>query len=120
MRWVTVRAAILVAMGACGGGGEGAGAGCPFELPAGCSGAPPSYATDVGPVVARRCVQRCHQPGGVAQMQPLSSYLQLSARRGAVLGQLYRCRMPPAPEPPLSFDDGALLLDWLACGAPDN
>jgi hypothetical protein len=93
---------------------------CPFVRPAACPSPAPSYAREVAPVIARRCAPGCHEPGGLARVQPLNTYAQVFYRRGAMLGQVYRCQMPPIDEPPLLPEEGRPLLDWLACNAPDN
>jgi hypothetical protein len=93
---------------------------CLFALPAACPPEVPSYAADIEPLVAARCAAVCHRAGGVALNQPLAPYPQLFSRRGAVLGQIYRCRMPPPEAEPLSASEGARFIDWLTCGAPSN
>lgn len=34
--------------------------------------------------------------------------------------QVFLCNMPPNGATPLTAADKQLLLDWLACGAPNN
>jgi hypothetical protein len=119
MRGAAWALAASVALG-CGGDGPGVPPPpCTFVLPS-CPVEVPSFATAVGPVIAARCSKNCHRPGGIALTQPLISYPQVFMRRGAILGQVYRCKMPPADEPPLLPEEGGPLLDWLVCGAPDN
>jgi hypothetical protein len=102
-----------------GGEAEGAPAMCTVMLPASCPDPAPSFAADVAPIIANHC-RKCHRPGGVEQNQPLTTYQQIFSRRGTVLNQIYRCKMPPAGEPPVPDTEVAVLLDWLICGAPDN
>jgi hypothetical protein len=93
---------------------------CPYALPAGCDGAPPSFAATIAPLVAARCVP-CHGDGGPAANMPLGTQPQLAAQAASALTQVHGCTMPPAPTAtPLTAAERALFLAWLACGAPAN
>jgi hypothetical protein len=92
---------------------------CGRTLPASCPDAAPSYTTQVDSILARRC-RSCHAPGGIEQNQPLTSYANVFARRGSVLTQIVRCKMPPADQPQPDAEEVARLLEWLICEAPNN
>ncbi len=97
-----------------------AGSSCPKGLPT-CSAAP-SYANDIAPLVAARCVA-CHSPGGVAADRDLTTWAGISNLESTVLAQVYSCMMPPADAGPgdaLTPAEREELLQWLVCGAPDN
>lgn len=93
-------------------------AGCSGESPT-CPTTPPSYANDVAPIIADRCAP-CHAPGGVSSTRVFTTYADVYRYRTSMLTQVYGCRMPPATATPLTSDEKATLLAWLACGAPDN
>jgi uncharacterized membrane protein len=119
---LVLAAGTVLAVPACSSGaGEGAGAGaCPRDLPEACPEPPPSFGADVQAIVARRC-GACHAGGGVAAAShDLSTYAAIYRQRGAVLNQIYACRMPLAEAPQPTPDERAKLLAWLVCGAPDN
>jgi hypothetical protein len=92
---------------------------CTLVLPR-CSAPAPSYAADIAPVIARRCLPACHQPGGIEQVQPLTNYAEVYFRRVNVLQQVYHCRMPPADKPELPAEEVTTFLNWLVCGSPNN
>jgi hypothetical protein len=94
---------------------------CTWMLPPMCpeTGAP-SYAMVIAPIVAKRCVPACHEPGGVSLNKPLTNHAQIFSVRATVLNQIYNCKMPPPERPPLPTDEGQLLLTWLVCGSPNN
>jgi len=93
---------------------------CPNDLPPACVLPSPSYATDVEPIVARRCFP-CHNTGGVAlPARDFSTYDKIKAQAdtGIVLTQVYACKMPPPDAAPPTADERATLLHWLVCNAP--
>ncbi len=123
-----VAALVVVGVG-CGGSagaatdgdaGAGTGAACPQKLPASCPAQPPSYAADISPLIATRCLQ-CHGPGGVAYPdRDFSSYTKVYAQRRNMLGMVYACKMPPPGATPLSVQELQDLLAWFVCNAPNN
>jgi len=121
----TIVAAALLALAGCGAGypdpvdAGGAPSTCPRDLPQSCPEDAPGYDGGIAELVRANCLI-CHAPGGISQDIPLGSYAQLHARRRDVLGQVYNCLMPQAPQPPLSSEDRKALLAWLVCGAPDD
>ena len=61
----------------------------------------------------------CHAPGGLSS-HPLVTWQEVNALEGAVLDQVYACRMPQAGSAPLTTAEREALLGWLVCGAPDD
>jgi hypothetical protein len=115
---VTATFGMLAACSSDGGGANG-GFTCPSDLPTGCVGTPPSYASDVAPLLSRRC-SSCHDPSGVAGNTPLDTYSHVHQSRSTILTRVYGCQMPPAGETPLNAAERAILLRWLVCEAPNN
>ncbi len=123
-------AAALLASAACGNGGMSApdygpaeAVICPNDLPSSCPVPTPSYASDVQPIIAQRCVI-CHESGGL-EVAPfdLGTYSDVFTDRSAVLDQVYACAMPrvdSAGALPLTESERTTLLGWLVCGAPQN
>jgi hypothetical protein len=97
---------------------------CPRVLPPeSACGSVPSYENDVLPVLRRSCLTGCHEPGGVASNQDLSTYRALTHDVTPVLTQILGCIMPPADaglNAALSASDKMELLQWLVCGFPEN
>ncbi len=87
-----------------------------------CSQPVPSYATDVAPVLDRACNSTCHAPG--VGPWPLNNYTDVFDWASIIAGDLEACTMPPldagAGNGPLTDHERALILDWIACGAPNN
>jgi hypothetical protein len=42
------------------------------------------------------------------------------AQEGDLISWISQCSMPPSSYPPLTTAQRQTLLDWLACGAPNN
>lgn len=71
---------------------------CTKTLPTDCTTIP-SYANDIAPLVAERCLP-CHAAGGVASDRDLTTYANVEQLESTVLSQVYGCLMPPrTPEP---------------------
>jgi uncharacterized membrane protein len=94
------------------------GGSCPNDLPMSCPSPTPSYTNDVAPLIQAHCV-KCHSATGVEYSRPLDTYAGVTAQTG-VLDQVYSCRMPPAPETPLTSAERAALFGWLVCNSPQN
>jgi hypothetical protein len=82
----------------------------------------PSFTSDVLPIFNTICVN-CHRPGGQESKTLLTNYAQIHGDAQEVFNQVFlSCAMPPPGDasPPLTDDERQTLLDWLACGAPDD
>jgi len=110
--------ALVLLLGACTSTGVSDAATC-TSIEQSCPTTPPSYATDIAPVVQARCVV-CHFPGTTIAPTDLSSYAQLRRQGGTALGQIQSCNMPPPDAGPLSADERTTFVEWLRCGAPNN
>ncbi len=87
-----------------------------------CQSPAPSWSRDVQPIVDRSCAP-CHLRGGVAATtgHDFSTYAGVFSQQADIKGRVETCMMPLAGgDAPLSTSDGDKLLDWIACGAPDN
>jgi hypothetical protein len=117
-----VRADRFLLLGLCALAGCSSPRTCPkFELPA-CPSPPPSFATDVQPIVDSHCVD-CHSAGGQEANRPLVTYADVARQNGSsgtILSQIVNCQMPPADAPQLDQAAHDTLVAWLVCGAPDN
>jgi hypothetical protein len=92
---------------------------CRREVPA-CVGALPSYEADVRPILERHCF-KCHAGDGVAADEHDFSHVEtLRAQRGALVGEIRACAMPPSGEPPLPEPEAAALLRWASCESSPN
>jgi len=87
-----------------------------------CNAPTPSYATDVAPLLDRACNTTCHAPGNGPW--PLTDYDDVSDWQTIIEADLIKCSMPPpdagAGNGTLSDTERATILDWIACGAPNN
>jgi hypothetical protein len=93
---------------------------CPQPLPASCPTPAPSYTSQIGLLIARRCVP-CHGPGGVAYpARDFTTYDKVHHQRTEMLTQIYGCRMPPAGALPLTAEELRSMQTWFVCGAPNN
>jgi len=93
---------------------------CARHRPTACIEPAPSYASDVAPLLERRCGS-CHENGGPeTDDHDFSRFETLHAQRTSVLAEVSTCAMPPSDAPPLSPAEAELLLHWAACGAPRN
>jgi hypothetical protein len=92
---------------------------CPNTNP-NCPPSEPSYATSIAPIITASCLP-CHAAGGVASDRLLTDYESVYRIRSTVLTQVYGCLMPPPLTPQeLSSSDKKIVLEWLACNAPNN
>lgn len=72
------------------------------------------------PIVSADAAIGCaRDPRGEAFTADLT-YQQLQAGRGSVLDEVYACKMPEAPVPPITAADRTTLLTWIECGGPNN
>jgi hypothetical protein len=96
---------------------------CP-TIASDCPVPPPSWKTDVQPLIQTYCIM-CHSPGGTGiSSADLTTYANVYAHRAAVLHQVFTCLMPKAdaspPPPMLSQAQRETIVAWTACNAPDN
>lgn len=85
-----------------------------------------TWAVDVGPLMARKCMG-CHQPGGNAPMA-LDTWAQVTALLPLIRDAVETRRMPPWPPAPccadylnpaaLSADERGLIVAWIDAGGP--
>ena len=70
----------------------------------------------------RACNSSCHAPG--VGPWPLNNYRDVSDWQSIIFNDTEACTMPPpdagAGNGNLSDTDRTTLLNWLACGAPNN
>jgi uncharacterized membrane protein len=116
---VAAAAALAAATSACGGNGGGPQeAQCPSTSSITCPATPPSFQTDVQPIIQERCYG-CHGPGGVEYPT-----FNLTSYRGVVSndvpGQVGECMMPPADAGQLTMAERTTLFEWIACVEPNN
>jgi hypothetical protein len=111
--WVALSLALLAA--ACGGSSS---VSCPNDAVA-CPATAPSYASSVSAIIQNHCIV-CHSPGGQQSSRPFTTYPEVFSYRSSILNMVYACRMPPAGQPQLAAAERTQLVDWLACGAPNN
>jgi hypothetical protein len=112
-----------------GGGGSEDGGACP-AIPTTCPSTPPSYKTDVQPLIQTYCYQ-CHSTdAGPGIDQGKYDWTQLSnlQANGTLISQEItatdNCNMPYVPDDPTSLPSAAdrtTIAEWAGpCGAPDN
>jgi len=98
-----------------------------LTLAVGCGQAPPTYWTDVMPILEGRCTN-CHYDGGIGGFS-LESYDLASAAHALIADATQQARMPPWPaaEGPeysydwrLTEDEIATLTAWSEDGAPEG
>jgi hypothetical protein len=87
----------------------------------GCPSTPPSWKTQVQPLVDTAC-SPCHFNGGSGTGNGFDYSTSEGLRHGltTALTDVHACVMPPSGAAPLSMADWETLLEWLGCGAPDN
>jgi len=95
---------------------------CPALDASPCQTPVPSYTTDVAPILDRRCNETCHAPG--VGPWPLTDWGDVKDWQSIVNCSISQGTMPPpgneAGSGDLTPDERATVLDWLACGAPNN
>jgi hypothetical protein len=99
---------------------DGVDAGCIHgSLPSSCPTPPPSYQTDVEPILNTYC-NICHYTNSTIAKGDFTTYAGVYNYRGACLDQIYGCAMPPVTSIQLNAADRQTLLAWFVCSAPDN
>jgi hypothetical protein len=95
------------------------GASCPTDMPT-CPSPAPSFVAEVNPIIQSTCVP-CHGPGGVEATRPYVTYEDMKTNGPFVTmySQVLGCLMPQAPQQ-LTAAQRQRLLEWFACGEPDD
>jgi len=95
---------------------------CPSAQPeCGDSGPPPTYVSDVAPILAAHCTG-CHGPGGQRSDVDLTTYAKLKVTKGletraqTSVSYVANCQMPPPPLPRLSASEITTLYCWESGG----
>ena len=91
------------------------------SVDASCPPTPPSFANDVDPIIVKYC-NACHGEGGIEQaLYDYTSYAGVFRARSSIATFVSDCRMPPADAGLFPSDEQRqTLLQWIACGAPNN
>ncbi len=86
-----------------------------------CPATPPSFSRDVDPIIVTYC-NACHGEGGIEQpLYDYTSYTGVYKARSSIATFVSDCRMPPADAGLFPSDEQRqTLLQWIACGAPDD
>jgi|SRR5215472_14059782 len=92
--------------------------GCQVVDASACSSPIPSYASDVAPLIDRDCNLTCHAPG--AGPWPLTSYEAVADWAEVISIDVAGCLMPPPDAGILKHNEQRTIVDWAACGAPQN
>jgi hypothetical protein len=108
--------ALASALAGCGSHGGGS---CDEQIPA-CPTPQPSFVAEVNPIVQSVCVP-CHGPGGIESARPYLTYkdMQMNGPFVTMYSQVLGCLMPQAPQQ-LTGTERERLLEWFACGEPDD
>ncbi len=118
MKWLALAFGLL----ACNGPAPEPSPSCPAIDASACQQPVPSYAKDVVPVLDRTCNSTCHAPG--VGPWPLNNHQDVVDWGSIIAGDIEQCSMPPpdasAGNGVMTDSERALVLDWFACGAPDN
>ncbi len=87
---------------------------------------PPDYATDVAPIIEKRCAE-CHRQGGVGPFA-MDSYIMLLGWSPMIREVLLNKRMPPTQVDPfighsenaryVTIDELLTIVHWIDAGAP--
>ncbi len=114
-------AAFVVVLAACSGGDSEApdsAVSCPNVSNVTCPSPPPSFKSDVQPIIESRCYP-CHGPGGVEV-----GTINLTSYHGVVsndvVGIVGQCMMPPPDAGQPTLEERKTLFEWIACSQPNN
>jgi hypothetical protein len=115
-------AALIVACSSGSGAGDGY-ASCPTDVPTACPSPPPSWTTDVQPIVSARCALggQCHGAGGAEEASyDFTSYAGVKKNFLTMETEVASCQMPPSDAVAPTDAEWLTLLQWFQCDAPDN
>lgn len=89
---------------------------CDTVAPTECNDPGISYADDIAPILAARCIP-CHD--GSAEQWPLTSYTHVVDWRPDIRTRMLDCSMPPPDAGiPITLAERQRILDWIRCDAP--
>lgn len=96
-------------------------AACPQLDASACQSPAPSYANDIAPLLDRDCNDTCHSPDANGPW-PLTDHQDIVDWTDLIVRDTENCTMPPADAGTgaLTPDERTMLIDWFACGAPNN
>jgi hypothetical protein len=83
-----------------------------------CPATPPSFTNDVLPILNRDCNSTCHGP--MMGQWELADYSDVSDWSSLIQLDLTECTMPPVDAGAFPASDRLTVLDWIACGSPNN
>jgi len=93
---------------------------CAAEPVMTCPSPKPSFKKDVVPIVNARCLS-CHSGADANGPWPLTNLDDIAHWKPLVVQDIENCTMPPVDAgPPLTAEESATFLGWLACDAPYN
>jgi hypothetical protein len=117
---VVIAGGALAVLAGCSPGDSNQGQTCD-AVDSGCPSQPPSFSHDVDPIVVTYC-NGCHGAGGVAQaLYDYTSYQGIARSRSSIATFVGHCLMPPADAAVFPSDEQRqVILQWIACGAPNN
>ena len=90
----------------------------PLDAGASCPATPPSFTNDVLPILNKDCNSTCHGP--MMGQWELADYGDVSDWAPLIQLDLADCAMPPADAGAFATTDRMTILDWIACGSPNN
>ena len=90
----------------------------PLDGGASCPATPPSFTNDVLPILNRDCNSTCHGP--MMGQWELADYGDVSDWAPLIKLDLGDCAMPPVDAGAFPTPDRMTVLDWIACGSPNN
>ena len=88
-----------------------------------CPSTPPSWSSEVQPIVNARCALggQCHGAGGTEEAAyNFTSYSGVKKNYITMEAEVAGCLMPPSDAVPPTAAEWVTLLQWFECGAPDN
>ena len=93
---------------------------CPSIDASACQTPIPSYSAEIVPILDMRCNRTCHAPG--VGPWPLTTYDDVHDWTTIIGAYVESCGMPPpdAGLGDMTQGERVTVMNWLACGAPNN